>query len=504
MAKKKLRLVDVMLSIICVVFTIEACAPAAAIGNSSVFWWLFLFVTFLIPYGLIVAELGTTYAEGAGVYEWVRDALGRRWATREAWYYWVNYFTWLASISVLFPTTIGAVLGRSLPSWASVAIELAFIWFVVWVSMRDVGDLSGLMNLGAVINVVMAVGIGGLGIWYGTTHGFASPLTPRSLLPNFGDPTSITYLSVIIYNYMGCEVVATFVDSMESPQRDMPKAIVTSGLTIVVIYLFVSLGISTAVPHGSIALDSGITDAVGIMAGKGSPVFMLVSVGFLVSCFANMISWSHGVSSVTNRAAKEGNLPQVFGQEDEKGRHLGSCLATGVCASILVIAGPILDDLGVGVFYTALSLDIVFTLAAYLPMFPAFLRLRRIDPDRPRPFRVPGGRVLNQLFCWVPVAELVLSMAVSLVPLNGTAPQLRKLPLLALTVAVMLAGELVRHVSYAHATARAEVLGVPLPAAQMGPDCERRQLRRHPRAYHVDSPARDRRRPVCGGLWRAL
>ena len=62
MARKKLRLKDVVLSIICVVFTIEACAPAAAIGNSSVFWWLLLFVTFLVPYGLIVAELGTTYA----------------------------------------------------------------------------------------------------------------------------------------------------------------------------------------------------------------------------------------------------------------------------------------------------------------------------------------------------------------------------------------------------------------------------------------------------------
>ncbi|MGL5173751.1 MAG: amino acid permease, partial [Olsenella sp.] len=92
MAAKKLRFRDVILSIICVVFTIEACAPAAAIGNSAVFWWLFLLVTFLMPYGFVVAELGTTYAEGAGVYEWVRDAMGRRWATREAWYYWVNYF----------------------------------------------------------------------------------------------------------------------------------------------------------------------------------------------------------------------------------------------------------------------------------------------------------------------------------------------------------------------------------------------------------------------------
>lgn len=322
MARKKLRLKDVVLSIICVVFTIEACAPAAAIGNSSVFWWLLLFATFLVPYGLIVAELGTTYAEGAGVYEWVRDSMGRRWATREAWYYWVNYFTWLASIAVLFPTTIGGMLGRPLPAWASAAIELAFIWFVVWVSMQEVGDISWIMNLGAVVNVLLALGVGGMGIWYGSRHGFVSPLTPQSMLPDFGDPTTFTYLSVIIYNYMGCEVIATFVDSMESPQRDMPKAIVASGLTIVAIYLFVSLGISTAVPHDKINLASGVADAVAAMAGARSWPFMLVSLGFLLSCFANMISWSHGVSSVTNRASKEGNLPRAFGKEDEKGRTL--------------------------------------------------------------------------------------------------------------------------------------------------------------------------------------
>ena len=57
MAKKKFRLIDVILSLICVVFVAEAIAPAAAIGNSQFFWWIFLIVTFLIPYGLAVAEL---------------------------------------------------------------------------------------------------------------------------------------------------------------------------------------------------------------------------------------------------------------------------------------------------------------------------------------------------------------------------------------------------------------------------------------------------------------
>lgn len=159
-------------------------------------------------------------------------------------------------------------------------------------------------------------------------------------------------------------------------------------------------------------------------------------------------------------------------------------MVTGVCTSALVVAGPLLDSLGIGVFYVALSLDIVFTLASYVPMFPAFLRLRKIDPDRPRPFRVPDGRVANALFCWVPVVELVVCIVISLVPFGVAPDQLRKLPLLAATVVVILLGEVVRHVSYRRETERAIELGVELPAAKMGPDYERHH-NIHPRAYHL-------------------
>lgn len=444
MAKRGLKLRDVVLSIICVVFTIEACAPAASIGNSSVFWWLFLLIAFLMPYGLVVAELGTTYAEGAGVYEWVRDGMGSRWAAREAWYYWINYTTWLASITLLFPTTINGILGFEMPLWLQIAIELAFIWFVVYTSAQEVTDTSWIMNAGAVLNIVIAVGIVWMAIDYGLTHGFANPITPQSMLPDFSDPNAVSYLSVIIYNYLGCEVIATFVDSMDNPKTDMPKAIITGGLVIVAIYLAMSLGISAAVPSNLINLDSGIADAVAIMAGEGSLPYVLVSIGFLLSLFANMVSWSSGVSSVTNQAGKELNLPAVFGIESrERHLHVGSCVMNGVMASVLVLLEPVFDALGIDAFWIVFSLDVTFTLAAYLLMFPAFLRLRKKDPNRARPFRCPGGKVVTQLFCWVPVVLLAVAIAVAVIPLNGSADEMSKIPLLIATAVVIAIGEFV-------------------------------------------------------------
>ncbi len=85
--KKKLSFLTVISTIICVVFVCEAAAPAAAIGNQQFFWWIFLILTFLLPYGMVVAELGTTYDGEGGIYDWVRDGLGDKWGARISYYY---------------------------------------------------------------------------------------------------------------------------------------------------------------------------------------------------------------------------------------------------------------------------------------------------------------------------------------------------------------------------------------------------------------------------------
>ena len=71
---KKFNLGSVILSVICVVFVAEAAAPVAAIGNNQFFWWLFMIIAFLLPYGLISSELGTTYQGEGGLYDWIHQA----------------------------------------------------------------------------------------------------------------------------------------------------------------------------------------------------------------------------------------------------------------------------------------------------------------------------------------------------------------------------------------------------------------------------------------------
>ena len=134
--RKKFRLADVVLSVICVVFVAEAAAPVASIGNSQYFWWVFMMIAFLLPYGMISSELGTTYTGDGGLYDWIHAAYPNgKWAARASWYYWINFPLWMASLAVMCPELITFITGRSLGTFGSLVVELLFIWIVTLIAL---------------------------------------------------------------------------------------------------------------------------------------------------------------------------------------------------------------------------------------------------------------------------------------------------------------------------------------------------------------------------------
>ena len=181
--KKKLSFLTVISTIICVVFVCEAAAPAAAIGNQQFFWWIFLILTFLLPYGMVVAELGTTYDGEGGIYDWVRDGLGDKWGARISYYYWVNYPLWIASLATMFPDILGMVFGVEFNIVAKMGIELAFVWIVYLMGRSKAADSEWVLNGGALIKVAVAVIVGALGIWFAMENGFANDMSATTFLP---------------------------------------------------------------------------------------------------------------------------------------------------------------------------------------------------------------------------------------------------------------------------------------------------------------------------------
>ena len=433
---KKLSFLTVISTVICVVFVCEAAAPAAAIGNQQFFWWIFLI--------MIVAELGTTYDGEGGIYDWVRDGLGDKWGARISWYYWVNYPLWIASLATMFPDILGMVFGVSFDLPVAMAIELAFVWIVYLMGRSKAADSEWVLNGGALIKVIVAVAVGALGIWYAMENGFASDMSAQTFLPDIANVDALGYLSIIIFNFMGFEVICTMTDDMADPARDIPKAIIMGGAAIAVIYLFAGFGIGAAIPAAEIDPDYGMIYAVQTMVGD-SAIFKIICIAFLITLFANMAAWSFGVNSVARYAAEHGNMPKVFASMISKddmpnGANLvNAVVATLVLALQLVPVEAISD----GIFWMLFGTSVVFLLLTYIPMFPAFLNLRKNDPNRERIFTFPFKGALMKVAIAVPCIELVLTIVATIVPLSE-AEIADKVPMLIIFIVIVLIGEVVR------------------------------------------------------------
>jgi len=272
---KKFRLFDAVLAAVCIVLVVESAAPAAAIGNSQFFWWVFLLIGFFLPYALISAELGTTYEDEGGIYDWVKRAFGAKWGSRVAWYYYINFSLWMGSLAVLFTDVINVGFGIETGTISSIIWQLAFIWIVVIISNFKISDSKWILNIAAIFKAIIMLSIGFLGIYAMVTKGSVNEFTPQSFVPglNLG---SLSNISVIIFNFLGFEVVTTFASEMTNPKKEIPRAIILGGIFIAIFYVLASFGISVAVPQEELTASGGLIDSFMLLTGKNSGIIIVI------------------------------------------------------------------------------------------------------------------------------------------------------------------------------------------------------------------------------------
>lgn len=440
--KKKFRMIDAILSVICVVFVAEAAAPVAAIGNSQYFWWIFLMIGFLLPYGLIASELGTTFDGEGGLYDWVRKAFGSKMGGRVAWYYWINFPLWMAALAVIFPEMIELITGTEISISVAIMIELAFVWIVTLIAFFPISDSVWILNGAAIIKVFLAVVVGVLGVYVAITQGVANEYTLTSLLPSF-DVNSLSFVSVIIFNFLGFEVITTMADDMEDPKKQIPQAIVTGGIVISAIYIFSAFGIGVAIPTEEINTSSGLIESLQLLTGNPTSLFITIAaILFLLTLFGNMISWSQGVNSVAAYAADREDMPSVFKKRRKNGIPSGAPIMNGIVATIVILLAPIIpnEDL----FWSFFALNLVMFLLSYIPVFPAFLKLREIDPDRERPFKVKGSKGFLKILAYIPMTLIIIALVFIAIPMDTSAETLSStLPITIGAVIFIIIGEII-------------------------------------------------------------
>ena len=421
--KKKFKLFDAILATVCITLVAESVTPTAAIGNSQYFWWIFLIIAFCIPYGMISAELGTTYPSEGGMYDWVKRAFGAKMASRVAWNYWINFPLWIASLAVAVTDVVVGIFDIELNIFWLLVLQLGYTWLVSILGTKRIGESKWIVNIGTFCKILFMVGLGILGIYvFIKTGESANPIeSAMDLLPTM-DLLGLSFLSVIIFNFLGFEVVATFVDDMENPKREIPKALIIGGVIMALFYILPATGVNIAMTLEE-AEAAGITDSflilltrIGVNADITRSIVNIVGLMFIYTMVANIVSWSFGVNSVAKYSADDGGLPKVFSKTNKEGVPYMSSIMNGIVASVIIIIGIILGEVSESasnLFWTFFSLSLVTLLISYIPLFLSFIKLRKTDKTE-RVYRVPGGKVMTALMAYVPFVLLVLSVIFTL------------------------------------------------------------------------------------------
>ena len=430
--KHKFRLFSAVLATVCIILVGDAVAPTAAIGNSQYFWWIIMLIGFFVPYGLISAELGTQYPSEGGMYTWVEKAFGSKWASRVAWFYWVNYPLWIASLADLVTTYLMQMLGFEMTWPVILAIQVFYIVLVSVLGVLRISQSAWLSNIGAFAKFAFMAGLGALGIYVLITQGSANPIESwTDLLPMVGadgkfDFTGLGFVALIIFNMLGFEVVSTFAGDMQNPKKEIPKAVILGGVLIAVFYLLASFGIGVAIPLDQIPTDSGLLDSynillttIGVSAGVIKAVIVVVGGLFIYTLVANISSWNFGVNSVIAYAAEDGAFPKSWMKRNKDGVPYVISIWTGIVALVISVAGIIVAEFFPEVsnlFWTFFSLSLVCLLLAYLPMFMAFLKLHKKGPQVQNGYWINGGKFKIALYGIVPFVLLLIALFFTLFP----------------------------------------------------------------------------------------
>ena len=188
----------------------------------------------------------------------------------------------------------------------------------------------------------------------------------------------------IFFAYIGFDAVSTVAEETKNPARDMPIGIIGSLVVCTIIYILVAVVLTGMMPFTEMKLKIAEPLVAGLEYNHASRWLIgLVSLGAVVATTAVLLVFQMGQPRIFFSMSRDGLLPKYFARVHPvyKTPHV-TTIWTGIF---------------VGVFSAFFSLELmaelcnIGTLFAFALVCIGVLILRHREPDRPRPFRAPGG-----------------------------------------------------------------------------------------------------------------
>lgn len=368
---------------------------------------------------LSFAELGAAIPEAGGEYAYLHRGFGPVWGFLFGWMHSiVGRPSSVASISAgmmrflsfLLPVVATPLFTvhfamPGLSRWVR-PYDFVFTWAqplaVLWIAIMTGVNYLGVRVGGAVQVFLTAIKIMSVMIVIGVA--FFAPTSaahaPDPFWPAGGESSGAIFaaflaaLAAALWAYDGWEDLNLVGSEVENPQRNFPRALIGGVCFVALIYLLFSAACLRVLPFESMATSRHIaSDVVEHVAGLG--VASWITLATVISALGSMNSSVLSGARVPYAMARDGIFFRIADGIHPKFRTPARALIfQGVLASFMALTGT---------FEELTNLFIFAAWIFYGFAVVALFRMRRTEPDLPRPYRcwgypwVPGLFVLGAL-----------------------------------------------------------------------------------------------------------
>jgi len=186
---------------------------------------------------------------------------------------------------------------------------------------------------------------------------------------------------VVFFSFVGLDAVSTAGEEAKNPKRNLPIAILIALVTVIVLYVGVSLVAVGAQPVDQFEdQEAGLAAILSNIVGSSWPGTVL-AIGAVISIFSVTLVTLYGQTRILFAMSRDGVIPKVFSKVNPR-------TATPVHNTIIVSAVIAVLAGFIPINFLA-EMTSIGTLAAFLVVSLGVIILRRREPNLERGFKVP-------------------------------------------------------------------------------------------------------------------
>jgi APA family basic amino acid/polyamine antiporter len=341
---------------------------AAGMAGNAV--WLAFAIAAVIAglSALSYAELSSMYPRASAEYEYVSSAFGRRLAFVVGWLIIFSGILGAATVALGFAGYFSDLVGFPLlPSAVLIILLLTAILLSGIKETARVAIAMTLIEAGGIIMVIL------IGLPYiGQVDYLAMPQ---------GVPGLLQASALVFFAYMGFEEIVKLSEETRNPERTIPLALMIALAVTIILYILVSLSAVSVVGWEQLAASRApFADVASVALGPAA--FTVISVIALFATANTALLMMLASSRITYGMASDLSLPPVLARVHPRTRTPWAAIIAVAAASVaFLFAGRI----GFVANITNFTLFVTFFVVN-----ASVILLRYREPDRARPFRVPG------------------------------------------------------------------------------------------------------------------